>query len=306
LTKKGTHNYVNDSRNEHIKIYINGTIISRENARISVFDSGFLLGDGVWEGIRLHNGHLCFADEHFDRLINGAKQLKINIGKTKTELINIVKSTLRANKMNSGVHIRLIITRGLKRTPYQHPNANVGGSTIVCIPEYKIADTNIIKKGISLCTVETVRGFQNSQDPRLNSLSKLNCIAACLEADEKGADEGVMLDPHGFVSTCNSTNLFIVKKGEVWTSTGDYCLPGITRGNIIKICIENEVAIYQKNYTINELLEADEIFVTGTFSGVIPVKSVNDKIINNSQSENLTSKLFKLYKLKIEEQYTNE
>jgi len=306
LTNKGTHNYLEDSRNEFIKIYINDEIIPRSKALISVFDSGFLLGDGVWEGIRLHNGHLCFADEHFNRLIRGAKQLKIDIGKSKNELIDIVKSTIRANKMESGIHIRLIITRGLKRTPYQHPNANVGGPTIVCIPEYKIADSNIIKNGISLCTVKTVRGFQNSQDPRLNSLSKLNCIAACLEADEKGADEGIMLDPHGFVSTCNSTNLFIVKDDELWTSTGEFCLPGVTRGNIIKICIENNIPIFQKNYTIDDLIKADEIFVTGTFAGVIPVKSVNDKIIKNGLAGKLTLKLYKLYKQKIEEQYPNE
>lgn len=306
MTEKGTHSYLEDDRNENIKIYVNGAIVPRKNARISVFDSGFLLGDGVWEGLRLHNGHLCFADEHFDRLISGAKKLKIDIRKSKKELIDIVHSTLNVNKMKSGIHIRLIITRGLKRTPYQHPNANIGGPTIVCIPEYKIADSKINKKGISLCLVHTVRGLKNSQDPRLNTLSKLNCIAACLEANEYGADEGIMLDPNGFVSTCNSTNLFIVKNGEVWTSNGDFCLPGITRGNVIQICKENKIPIFEKNYTFEDLITADEIFVTGTFAGVIPAIKVNKTKINNGISGDLTNLLFQLYKQKIEENYPNE
>ena len=306
MTEKGTHSYLEDDRNENIKIYVNGAIVPRKNARISVFDSGFLLGDGVWEGLRLHNGHLCFADEHFDRLISGAKKLKIDIRKSKKELIDIVHSTLNANKMKSGIHIRLIITRGLKRTPYQHPNANIGGPTIVCIPEYKIADSKINKKGISLCLVYTVRGLKNSKDPRLNTLSKLNCIAACLEANEYGADEGIMLDPNGFVSTCNSTNLFIVKNGEVWTSNGDFCLPGITRGNVIQICKENKIPIFEKNYTFEDLITADEIFVTGTFAGVIPAIKVNKTKINNGISGDLTNLLFQLYKQKIEENYPNE
>jgi len=306
LADKGTHSYLEDSRNENIKIYINGAIIPRTKAKISVFDSGFLLGDGVWEGIRLHNGHLCFSDEHFERLINGAKQLRIDIGKSKNELINIVESTLNANKMKSGVHIRLIITRGLKRTPYQHPNANVGSASIVCIPEYKIANKDMNNNGISLCLVNTVRGLQNSQDPRLNTLSKLNCIAACIEAEEKGADEGIMLDPNGFVSTCNSTNLFIVKNDGVWTSTGEFCLPGITRGNIIKICKEIKIAVFEKNYTFEELSSADEIFVTGTFAGVIPAIKLNGKYINNGIPGKISQKLLQLYKQKIEENYPYE
>ena len=306
MAKNGTHSYLKDNRNDYIKIYINGAIVPRNNARVSVFDSGFLLGDGVWEGIRYHNGQLCFIKEHLNRLFDGAKRLKIDIGKTKYEMINIINSTLKANAMKSGIHIRLIVTRGLKKTPYQHPNANVGGPTIVCIPEYKIANNDINKNGITLCSVETIRGLQNSQDPRLNTLSKLNCIAACLEADKKGADEGIMLDPNGFVSTCNSTNLFIVKNNEVWTSTGEYCLPGITRGNIIKICKENKIPVYEKNYSFKDLENADEIFVTGTFSGVIPAISVNKKNINSGKPGEISKKLFSLYKEKIEILYPNE
>jgi len=303
LNKKGTHSYIEDYRNMNIKIYINGSIFPRNKAKISVFDSGFLLGDGVWEGIRLFNGHLCFIDEHIDRLIHGANQLKIKIGKTKSEIIKIIKSVIKSNNMHSGIHIRFIVTRGLKRTPYQHPNANIGNSSIVCIPEYKIANNDLNKNGIKLSFVNTIRGYQNSQDPRLNTLSKLNCITACIEADENDADEGIMLDPKGNVSTCNSTNLFIARDGEIWTSTGEYCLPGVTRGNIIKICKGNNIPIFEKDFSKEELISADEIFVTGTFAGVIPVVKVDKKIIGLGKRGVLTQKLFKLYKQKIEENY---
>ncbi len=303
MAEKGTHSYVHDPRNDSILINVNGKLLHRNDAKISVFDSGFLLGDGVWEGIRLHNGHLCFKDEHFDRLYHGAKQLKIDIGKSKSELFNIVHSTLSANRMISGVHIRLIVSRGLKRTPYQHPNANIGGATVVVIPEYKIADEHVIKTGIRLTSVKTIRGHQNSQDPRLNTLSKLNCIAACLEADEKGVDEAVMLDPEGNVSTCNSTNFFMVKSGEVWTSTGDYCLPGVTRGNIIKLCKANDIKIFEKNFSLQDVYSADELFVTGTFAGVIPAIEIDGIIIGEGKRGRLTEKLYGLYKQKIEELY---
>ncbi len=245
---KGTHSYVEDQRNENIIIYINGEFFPRNEAKISVFDSGFLLGDGVWEGIRLHNGKLCFIEEHIQRLYHGAEKLKIEAGMSESELINLLYETLKVNKMHTDIHIRLIVSRGLKRTPYQHPNANVGGASIVIIPEYKKADAALLSKGIRLCLVDTIRGSQNSQDPRLNTLSKLNCIFGCMEADEKGFDEGIMLDVNGYVSTCNSTNFFIVKKGEVWTSTGEFCLPGITRGNVIKLCLENHIPVFEKNF----------------------------------------------------------
>ena len=218
---KGTHSYVEDRRNENIIIYINGEFFPRNEAKISVFDSGFLLGDGVWEGIRLHNGKLCFIEEHIQRLYHGAEKLKIEIGMSEREVINLLYETLKVNEMHTDIHIRLIVSRGLKRTPYQHPNANVGGASIVIIPEYKKADSALLSKGIRLCLVDIVRGAQNSQDPRLNTLSKLNCIFGCLEADKKGFDEGIMLDMNDNVSTCNSTNFFIVKNGEVWTSTGE-------------------------------------------------------------------------------------
>ena len=303
---KGTHSYIQDQRNENIIIYINGEFFPRKEAKISVFDSGFLLGDGVWEGIRLYNNRLCLIDEHLERLYRGAEKLKIGIGKSKEELIALIYETVHANAMDSDVHIRLIVSRGLKQTPYQHPNANVGGASIVIIPEYKKADATLLSKGIRLCLVDTVRGAHNSQDPRLNTLSKLNCIFGCLEADEKGFDEGIMLDMNGNVSTCNSTNFFIVKNGEVWTSTGEYCLPGITRGNIIKLCRENHIPVFEKNFQMKDVYSANEVFVTGTFAGVIPAIQVDDTSIGNGNSGLITEKLYHLYKSKIATLYPGE
>ena len=303
---KGTHSYIQDQRNENIIIYINGEFFPRKEAKISVFDSGFLLGDGVWEGIRLYNKRLCLIDEHLERLYRGAEKLKIGIGKSKEELIALIYETVHANAMDSDVHIRLIVSRGLKQTPYQHPNANVGGASIVIIPEYKKADATLLSKGIRLCLVDTVRGAHNSQDPRLNTLSKLNCIFGCLEADEKGFDEGIMLDMNGNVSTCNSTNFFIVKNGEVWTSTGEYCLPGITRGNIIKLCRENHIPVFEKNFQMKDVYSANEVFVTGTFAGVIPAIQVDDTSIGNGNSGLITEKLYHLYKSKIATLYSGE
>ena len=302
----GTHSYIQDQRNENIIIYINGEFFPRKEAKISVFDSGFLLGDGVWEGIRLYNKRLCLIDEHLERLYRGAEKLKIGLGKSKEELIALIYETVHANAMDSDVHIRLIVSRGLKQTPYQHPNANVGGASIVIIPEYKKADATLLSKGIRLCLVDTVRGAHNSQDPRLNTLSKLNCIFGCLEADEKGFDEGIMLDMNGNVSTCNSTNFFIVKNGEVWTSTAEYCLPGITRWNIIKLCRENHIPVFEKNFQMNDVYSANEVFVTGTFAGVIPAIQVDDISIGNGNFGLITEKLYHLYKSKIATLYPGE
>ena len=298
-----THKYLHDNRNDQILIYVNGEILHREKAKISVFDSGFLLGDGVWEGIRFHNRHLVFIQEHLDRLFQGASSLDIDIGISKDKIKSLIISVLDANRMVTDIHIRLIVSRGLKKTPYQHPNANLGWSTIVIIPEYKKADKTINKKGISLVTVSTRRGTADTQDPQLNTLSKLNCIFACIEADKKGADEGLMMDVNGNVSTCNSTNFFIIKNKEVWTSTGEYCLPGVTRGAIIQLCKENNIPIYEKNFLVADVLNADEAFVTGTFAGVIPAISLDGKTIGNGKRGHMTETFFNLYKNKIEKLY---
>lgn len=299
----GTHEFQQDDRNRSILINVNGDILPRDAAKISVFDSGFLLGDGVWEGIRLHNGHLAFRDEHIDRLFSGAESIGIDIGKSKEEIVTIIRETLKANSMESDVHLRLIVSRGLKKTPYQHPNANEGGPTIVVIPEYKKADPEVNKKGIRLGTVSIRRATEKTQDPKLNTLSKLNCILACIEADALGYDEGLMLDINGNVSTCNSTNFFMVLGGEVWTSAGDYCLNGVTRGNVISLCAEHDIPVFQKNYLVDDVHSADECFVTGTFAGVIPVVEVDGNIISGGGRGPLTEKLQMLYKERIEMLY---
>ena len=296
---KGTHSYIEDDRNKNIKIYVNGEILLRSDASISVFDSGFLLGDGIWEGIRLLNGKLVSIDQHLKRLFFGAKKLDIKIGFSKKQLIDIINKTLIANNMQSDVHIRLIISRGLKKTPYQHPNATIKGSTIVVIPEYKKADKTINKNGINLVTVDTRRGTPYTQDPRLNTLSKINCILACIEADKAGADEGIMLDINGNVSTCNSTNFFIVRKGEVWTSTGKYCLPGVTRKMIIDICKEQSIPIFEKDFSIEDVHTSDEAFVTGTFAGIIPAINIDGYKISNGKRGKLSYSLQKYHAKKL-------
>lgn len=290
-----THDYYDDPRNKDIKIFINGNFFHRSDAKISVLDSGFLLGDGVWEGIRLNNGKLLHFEKHIDRLFFGARSLALDIHLSKDEIEKAIMDTININNMESNVHIRFIVSRGLKKTPYQHPNASVGNPTVVIIPEYKVADKSVTEKGIRLAQVDTIRDHR-VQNPNINSLSKHNCIAACIEADKKGADEGLMLDPSGFVSTCNSTNFFIIRSNEVWTSTGEYCLHGITRSTVIDLCKENNIPVYEKNFKIEDVHNADEVFVTGTFAGIIPVTSVDGILINNGNRGELTRTLQSFYK----------
>ena len=294
-----THDYDIDKRNNDIQIYINGEFFHRSEANISVMDSGYLLGDGVWEGIRLHKGTLIHLDDHLDRLYSGAKSIAMDIGLSKREMAEALQKTINTNDMDSDVHIRLIVSRGIKKTPYQHPKVTLGKPTVVIIPEYKKASEEIKKVGLTLATVKTKRDH-SIQDPRINSLSKHNCIAACIEADQLGVDEGLMLDPHDFVSTCNSTNFFIVRGEEVWTSTGEYCLNGVTRGSIIRLCKEYDIPVYEKNFNVEDVHTADEVFVTGTFAGVIPVISVDGKIIGDGIRGSITESLQNWYALDIE------
>ncbi|MBT4828057.1 MAG: aminotransferase class IV [Candidatus Marinimicrobia bacterium] len=294
-----THDYDIDKRNNDIQIYINGEFFHRSEANISVMDSGYLLGDGVWEGIRLHKGILIHLDDHLDRLFSGANSIAMDIGISQHEMAEALQKTININDMDSDVHIRLIVSRGIKKTPYQHPKVTLGKPTVVIIPEYKKASEEIKKVGLTLATVKTKRDHL-IQDPRINSLSKHNCIAACIEADQLGVDEGLMLDPHDFVSTCNSTNFFIVRDEEVWTSTGEYCLNGVTRGSIIRLCKEYDIPVYEKNFNVEDVHTADEVFVTGTFAGVIPVISVDGKIIGDGIRGSITESLQNWYALDIE------
>ena len=294
-----THDYESDPRNKDIQIYINGEYFHRAEAKVSVLDSGFLLGDGVWEGIRLHKGNLLYLDEHFDRLFAGAAALAIDLKRSRKELVQALEDTLDKNGMESDVHIRLIISRGLKNTPYQHPKVIVGKPTVVIIPEYKKASEKVKRTGITLATVETRRDHY-VQDPKINSLSKHNCIAACIEAERLGVDEGLMLDPHGYVATCNSTNFFIVRAGQLWTSTGEYCLNGVTRSTVIRLCRENSLGVKEKNFVVDDVYSADEVFVTGTFAGVIPVLKVDGKYIGDKTRGPITKKLQDWYVQDIE------
>jgi len=290
-----THDYYEDPRNKDIQIYINGKFFHRSEATVSVLDSGFLLGDGVWEGIRLHEGKLLHFDAHMDRLFNGAELISLPIKLNRNELHQAIQKTLDKNQMESDVHIRLIISRGLKKTPYQHPKVTLGDPTIVIIPEYKVANQDVARKGIKLASVETIRDYR-VQNPNINSLSKHNCIAACIEAEKKGADEGLMFDPNGYVTTCNSTNFFIIRSGELWTSTGEYCLKGITRSTVISICKQNQIPIHEKNFSIDDVYTADEAFVTGTFAGITPVVEIDGRQINNNLRGELTKTLQNYYK----------
>ena len=295
-----THDYIKDNRNNKIKIYINGKYFLRKNAKISVFDSGFLLGDGVWTSIRLHNKKILFITQHLNRLFDDAKKINLKIHKNKKELKNIIQNTINKNKMITDVHIRIIISRGIKSTPYQDPSFTITNPSIVVIPEYKKPDDKIYKKGIILKTVKIMRGHKNVQDPTINSLSKLNCILACIEAKKKNADEALMFDINGNIATNNSTHFFYVKNNIVYTSKGKFCVKGITRKNIIDICKKYKIKAKEKDFKLKELYSADEAFVTGTFANVIPVKKINTKIFNLKKNY-LTKYLRKLYLEKIEE-----
>ena len=295
-----THDYIMDKRNNNIQIYINGKFYHRSKANVSVMDSGFLLGDGVWEGIRLHKNVLVHLNDHLIRLYKGAKSIAMAIPISKEKMKSEIMKTIKINDMETDVHIRLIVSRGIKKTPYQNPNVTISPPTIVIIPEYKIASEAVKRDGITIGTVNTIRDYQ-VQDPRINSLSKHNCIAACIEANNLGVDEGLMLDPNGFVSTCNSTNFFIVRKGEVWTSTGQYCLNGVTRQSIIKLCKQYDIPVHEKNFLVEDAHTADEIFVTGTFAGVIPVISVDEIIIGDGMLGKITKNLQDWYSLDLED-----
>lgn len=292
---KGTHEYQDDPRNASILIDINGELLPREKAVVSVFDSGFVLGDGVWEGLRVHKGRIAFLDEHLERLYGGAKAIDMEMDVTPDRLRERLYNVLTQNNMHDGVHIRLMVSRGIKATPYQDPRITITPPTIVIIPEYKQALPETSAKGIRLFTVHVRRGYPDVQDPKLNSHSKLNCITACIQATKAGADEALMLDPHGFVATCNSTHFFIVKKGQVWTSSGDYCLDGITRGVVIRLCEENNIPVYQKNFSLTDVYRADEAFVTGTFAGLAPVSDIDGRIMGDGERGPMVEKLQQLY-----------
>jgi branched-chain amino acid aminotransferase len=291
----GTHDALPDARNESVLIYINGDLVPREQAKISVFDSGFLVGDGVWEGIRLQDGVLLFLGEHMRRLYEGAKAISLDIGMSPTKLTQELRRTLEANAMWDGVHVRLMVTRGNKRTPSQDPRLTVGGATIVIIAEHKNSNPKVREAGVRLFTSTVRRPAPDTLDPKLNCHSKLHEVIALNQALLAGADEALMLDPHGAVSTCNATNFFIVRGGQVWTSTGQYCMNGITRGNVIQLCKENGIPVFERDFSLTDVYGADEAFVTGTFGGLTPGAVVDGRQIGAGVPGDLTARLTKLY-----------
>ena len=296
-----SHSYLSNPKNDDIFININGDLFHRSKAKISVFDSGFLLGDGVWEGIRLHKSNLLFIDEHLDRLFKSAKGISLNIPLSKHDILKEIEKVIDKNFMEDDVHIRLIISRGNKITPYQNPNANVGPINFVIIPEHKKTDPRTYKDGIVIGRVPIIRPPENILSTHYNTLSKLNCILASIEANKLGFDEGIMNDPHGNISTCNSTNLFFIKNEKVITSTGKYCLNGITRGKAIEICNSNNIPCFEKNFIYDDIKNCNEAFVTGTFAGIIPVSKIEQRDLNSTNSDSLVNKIRLLYNNHIQE-----
>ena len=298
----GTHEFVEDVRNQDILIYVNGELFPRYEAKVSVFDSAFLVGDGFWESFRLHNGKLAFVKQHLSRLKANAKALDYSLGMPPEALIDEVYKTVRANNMNSSnVHIRMMITRGNKRSPSQDPRTNLGGPTLVIIAEYKAPSRNV-EDGISLFTVHIRRDRPDVLDPKLHTHSKLNCVLSCIQATKAGANEALMLDPQGFVSTCNSTNFFIVRDNQVWTSSGQYCLNGITRGNVIELCKRNNIPVFEKDFSLFDVYSADEAFVTGTFGGIACVSEIDGRSIADGHLGPMTRRLQALYGALLDEE----
>tara|TARA_B100000614_G_scaffold243382_1_gene246561 strand:- start:766 stop:1671 length:906 start_codon:yes stop_codon:yes gene_type:complete len=294
-----SHSFIPNDKNQDIFININGKLYKRNEAKISVFDSGFLLGDGVWEGIRVHESKLVFIDEHLNRLFNSAKGISLNIKLSKTQIIDQIYKVLNINNMVDDIHIRLIITRGDKITPYQNPNSNVGPINYVIIPEHKKAIPEIYLNGITIGRVENIRPNPEILNPQFNTLSKLNCILASIEANKLDYDEGIMNDLNGNISTCNSTNLFFIKKNKVLTSTGEFCLNGITRQKAIEVCNENNILCLETNFTFDEIVDCDEAFVTGTFGGIIPVKKLEQRQLKSTNDNSLVYRIRDLYNEKI-------
>jgi branched-chain amino acid aminotransferase len=291
-----THDAEEDDRNAHILIYVDGALLPRHEAKVSVYDSGFMLGDGIWEGLRLYDGRIAFLDDHLDRLYEAALYLEMQIGLTREELTGAIWETLEANGMVTDVHIRLMVTRGRKRKPFQHPHLSAYGPTIVIIAEHSKPDETVIERGIRLHTVPHHRGLPLTQDAKLNSHSKLNCIIALNHALRAGADEALMLDPFGFVNTTNACNFFIVRKGAVWTSTGDYCMNGVTRQKVIDICRANDIPVYERNFSLVDTYGAEEAFLTGTFGAQTPVFEIDGRVIGHGEAGPVFHRIRALYK----------
>lgn len=297
MAQRSTHAAVDDPRNADVEIFINGEFHHRSEAKISVFDSGFLVGDGIWEGLRLHRGHFAFLDRHLDRLRSASRATGIDIG-TRAELTDALHRTVEQNGMHDDVHVRLMVTRGDKKTPSQHPSNLVGGPNVVIIAEHKRADAEVADRGITLFTATVRRPPPDTLDQRLNCHSKLHEVIALIQAVEAGADEALMLDPTGAVATCNATNFFVVNKGEVLTSTGHYNLAGITRAVILEEAAAAGLPTATRPFSLTDVYDAEEAFVTGTFGGLTPVTTVDGRPIGDGAEDGpgpVTRQLRELY-----------
>ena len=292
----GTHDHADDPRNAEVLVWVNGELLPRDRAVVSVFDSGFVLGDGVWEGLRVSGGHPAFLEKHLDRLEEGARAILLDLGMSRDAITAAIYDTLHVNDMSDGVHVRLMVTRGVKSTPYQDPRVTIGPATVVIIAEHKEPMPATVTEGITLFTTHVRRATPDTLDPKLNAHSKLNDIQACIQAYTAGADEALMLDPHGFVATCNSTHFFIVTRaGEVWTSDGRFCLGGITRRNVLDVCGENDIVAKETTFSLTDVYNAAEAFVTGTFAGVVPVRTVDGRTIGTGSRGPMVERLQELY-----------
>ena len=297
-----THTYAEDPRNADVLVDVRGELVRRPEATVSVLDAGFVLGDGIWEGLRLHEGRVAFLDRHLDRLLDGARAIHLDLeaaGLTREHLTERLTRVLAANGMWDGVHVRLMVTRGLKTTPYQSPAATVGGPTVVILPEWKDPTPDVYTRGLSLFTVHVRRGRPDVQDPFLNTHSKHNCIQACIQAAEAGADEALMLDPHGFVATCNSTHFFMVRGDELWTSSGRYCLDGITRRVLCEVGADLGLTVREHDFSLAQVYAADEAFVTGTFAGAVSVGSVDGRTLPGPFPAPVTARLQAAYRERV-------
>ena len=290
----GSQDIAEDPRNAAVLVWLNGRLVPRDQAVVSVFDGGYIAGDGVWEGMRLHNGHLLFRDEHLDRLFLGARAIDLEIGLDRAALQAALAETCSANDMHDGVHLRLMVTRGVKRTPSQDPRATVGPATIVIVAEFKVPPPALAQTGLALLT-STIRCTRPDQfDMRLNSHSRLNLITALIQAYKAGADEALMLDDAGFVASCNATNFFFVRNGTVCTSTGRSCFNGITRAKVIALCGTAGIPVQQDHFTLIDVYGAEEAFVTGTFGGITPVRLVDGRTLGTVPGS-MTTRLTRLY-----------
>jgi branched-chain amino acid aminotransferase len=288
-----THAAEEDPRNDRVLIWVDGRIVPKAEAMVSVYDSGFMLGDGVWEGIRLYNGRWAFIDEHIARLFEAARAIDLDISMTPAEVSAAILATQAANGMTTDAHARLMVTRGIKTRPFQNPRLSQQGPTVVIIMEHSRPR---LPRPVRLATVPHLRGLPMTQDPKLNSHSKLNCILALIAAQKAGADEALMLDIHGFVNTTNACNFFIVRKGQLWTSTGDYCLNGITRGKVIALAQANGIPVHERNFSLVDAYSADEAFLTGTFGAQTPVGEIDGRIIGSGGMGPVTARIRDLYK----------